>query len=215
MVADSPMDRATAAIGIMESENVKITVAAVRSRSGVSMEAARSAVEAWRAQRTQPAVAVTEAAQQAFARLWAVAVAEADARHATVLEASRISLETARAEAVEAGTLVDEEAQRVKAEAVRAEKAEARVVELETEIRSLREDDAAQRTTAQESVEAARAETGQAREEVAELRGRLAVLTEQATRYWDAALPQDPAAPTTTPSGDALPETPEDPTPAS
>lgn len=215
MVADSPMDRATAAIGVMESENVKITVAAVRSRSGVSMEAARSAVEAWRTQRTQPAVAVTEAAQQAFTRLWAVAVAEADARHATALESSLISLETARAEAVEAGTLVDEEAQRVKAEAVRADKAEARVVELETEIRSLREDDAAQRATAQETVETAHTETGRAREEVAELRGRLAVLTEQATRYWDAALPQAPAAQSTTSSGDALPESPEDSEPGS
>ncbi|GAA5227003.1 hypothetical protein [Paeniglutamicibacter antarcticus] len=112
-------------------------------------------------------------------------------------------------------TLVDEEAQRVKAEAVRADKAEARVVELETEIHSLREDDAAQRATVQETVDASRAETGRAREEVAELRGRLAVLTEQATRYWDAALPQAPAVPSTTSSGDALPETPEDPTPAS
>lgn len=190
-MADSPMDRATAAIAVMESENVKVTVAAVRSRSGVSMEAARSAVEAWRTQRLQPAVAVTEAAQQAFDRLWAVAVAEADARHAAALDASRISLDAARAEAVEAGALVDEEAQRVKAEAGRAEKAEVRVVELEEDIRSLREADAAQRATAQEMVEAARAETGRAREEVAELRGRLAVLTEQATRYWDTALPQD------------------------
>lgn len=190
-MVDSPMDRATAAIGLMESESIKVTVAAVRSRSGVSMEAARSAVEAWRAQRTQPAVAVTEAAQQAFTRLWAVAVAEADARHAAALEASRISLDAARAEAVEAGALVDEEAQRVKVEADRAEKAETRVVELEAEIRSLREADAAQRATAQEMVEEARAETGRAREEVAELRGRLAVLTEQANRYWDTALPQD------------------------
>ena len=190
-MVDSPMDRATAAIAEMESENVKVTVAAVRSRSGVSMEAARLAVEAWRSQRTAPAVAVTEAAQQAFARLWTVAVAEADARHADALEAARVALEAARAEAVEAGTLVDEEAQRVKAEAERAEKAEARALELEAEIRSLREADAAQRADAQEAMESARAETGRAREEVAELRGRLAVLTEQAARYWDTALPQD------------------------
>lgn len=209
------MDLATAAIRVMESENVKITVAAVSSRSGVSMEAARSAVEEWRTQRTQPTVPVAEAAQQAFNRLWAVAVVEADARHATALEASRISLEAPQAEAVEAGTLVDEEAQRLKAEVVRAERAEARVVKLEAEIRSLREADAAQRATVQETVEAARAETGRAREEVAELRGRLAVLTEQETRYWDAALPQDPAAQPTTSSDDALPESPEDSKPGS
>ncbi|WP_307578890.1 DNA-binding protein [Paeniglutamicibacter psychrophenolicus] len=73
----SPMDRAAAAIDAMESENAKVTVTAVRSRAGVSMETARSAVEAWRAQRSRPVVAVTEAAQQAFFRLWAVAVTEA------------------------------------------------------------------------------------------------------------------------------------------
>lgn len=213
-MTDPLTDRATAAIGVMESGNVKITVAAVRSRSGVSMEAARSAVESWRAQRTAPAVAVTDVAQQAFARLWAVAVAEADARHATALEASRISLDAARAEAVEVGALVDEEAQRVKAEEERADKAEARVVELETEIRSLREADAAQRASIQETLEGARTETGRAREEVVELHGRLAVLTEQATRYWDAALPQDPEATPTIP-GDTLPKTQGDSKPAS
>lgn len=189
MVVDSPMDRAAAAIEAMESENLKVTVTAVRSRAGVSMETARSAVEAWRTQRSHPVVAVTEAAQQAFARLWAVAVAEADARHAAQLEAAQAALEAARAEAVEAGALVDAEAHRVQAEAERADAAEARVATLETEIRSLREAETSERATAQDAVKAAQAETSQAREEVAELRGRLAVLTEQANRYWDNALP--------------------------
>lgn len=179
------MDRATAAIGAMESEEAKVTVTAVRSRAGVSMETARSAVEAWRARRARPVVAVTEAAQQGFARLWAVAVAEADARHTAQLEASQAALEAARTEILEAGALVDEEARRVQAETQRAEAAEARAAELEAQIRTLREADAAERATAREAVEAARAETGRAREEVAELRGRLAVLSEQATRYWD------------------------------
>lgn len=183
------MDRAAAAIDAMESENVKVTVTAVRSRAGVSMETARSAVEAWRTQRSRPVVTVTEAAQQAFARLWSVAVAEADARHTAQLEAAQAALETARAEAVEAGALVDAEAQRVQTEEARAEEAEARVAALETEIRSLREADAAERATARDAVKAAQAETGRAREEVAELRGRLAVLSEQATRYWDTTLP--------------------------
>ncbi|GAA5227004.1 hypothetical protein [Paeniglutamicibacter antarcticus] len=213
-MADSPMDRATAAIGAMESVNEKITVAAVRSRSGVSMEAARLAVESWRAQRTQPVVAVTDAAQQSFTRLWAVAVSEADARHADALEASRISLEAARAEAVEAGALVDEEGKRVKVEADRAQKAEARVAELEDEIRSAREAEAVQRTAADRALETARAQTSLAREEVAELRGRLAVLTEQATRYWDTTLPQGPSSPSTSPD-DAVAQNPGDSPPAS
>ena len=189
MVVDSPMDRAAAAIDAMESENLKVTVTAVRSRAGVSMETARSAVEAWRTQRSHPVVAVTEAAQQAFSRLWAVAVAEADARHTAQLEAAQAALEAARAEAVEAGALVDAEAHRVQAEAERADAAEARIAALEAEIRSLREAETSERATAQDAVKAAQAETGQAREEVAELRGRLAVLNEQATRYWDNALP--------------------------
>lgn len=189
MVVDSPMGRATAAIDAMESENLKVTVTAVRSRAGVSMETARSAVEAWRTQRSHPVVAVTEAAQQAFARLWAVAVAEADARHTAQLEAAQAALEAARAEAVEAGALVDAEAHRVQAEAERADAAEARVAALEAEIRSLREAEISERATAQDAMKAAQAETSQTREEVAELRGRLAVLTEQATRYWDNALP--------------------------
>lgn len=185
----SPMDRAAAAIDAMESENVKVTVTTVRSRAGVSMETARSAVEAWRGQRSRPVVAVTEAAQQAFARLWAVAVAEADARHTAQLEAAQGALEAARAEAVETGALVDAEAQRVQEEAGRADAAETRVAALEAQLRSLREADAAERATAQDAVKAAQSETGRAREEIAELRGRLAVLTEQATRYWDAAIP--------------------------
>ncbi|GAA3325881.1 DNA-binding protein [Paeniglutamicibacter sulfureus] len=189
MVVESPMDRAATAINAMESENLKVTVTAVRSRAGVSMETARSAVEAWRTQRSHPVVAVTEAAQQAFIRLWAVAVAEADARHTAQLEAAQAALEAARAEAVEAGALVDAEAHRVQEEAGRADAAEARIAALEAEIRSLREAETSERASAQDAVKAAQAETGRAREEVAELRGRLAVLTEQATRYWDAALP--------------------------
>ena len=192
MVVESPMDRAAAAIDAMESENVKVTVTAVRSRAGVSMETARSAVEAWRAQRSRPVVTVTETAQQAFVRLWSVAVAEADARHTAQLEAAQAALEAARAEAVEAGALVDAEARRVQDEAERADAAEARVAALETEIRSLREADAAERATAQDAVKAAQAETGRAREEIAELRGRLAVLSEQATRYWDTTLSTNP-----------------------
>ncbi len=192
-MAESPLDRAAAAIDAMESENLKVTVTAVRSRAGVSMETARSAVEAWRTQRSHPAVAVTEAAQQAFARLWAVAVAEADARHTAQLEAARAALEAARAEAVEAGALVDAEAHRVQDEAARATAAQEQVAALEAEIRSLREAEISERAAAQEAVKAAQAETSQAREEVAELRGRLAVLTEQATRYWDAALPANPS----------------------
>ena len=188
-MADSPMDRATAAIDAMESENLKVTVTAVRSRAGVSMETARSAVEVWRTQRSHPVVAVTEAAQQAFTRLWAVAVAEADARHTAQLEAAQAALEAARAEAVEAGALVDAEAHRFQAETERADAAEARVAALETEIRSLREAETSERATARDAVKVAQAETSQAREEVAELRGRLAVLNEQATRYWDNALP--------------------------
>ncbi|WP_146755372.1 DNA-binding protein [Arthrobacter sp. AQ5-05] len=188
-MVESPMDRAAAAIDAMESENLKVTVTAVRSRAGISMETARSAVEAWRTQRSRPVVAVTEAAQQAFGRLWAVAVAEADARHAAQLEAAQAALEAARVEAVEAGALVDAEAHRVQEEAERADAAEARVAALETELRSLHEAHTSERATAQDAVKTAQAETGRAREEVAELRGRLAVLSEQATRYWDNALP--------------------------
>ena len=101
-----------------------------------------------------------------------------------------------------------------KPEAERAQKAEAREVKLGTEIRFLREADATQRTTALETLEGVRTETGRrAGEEVAELHGRSAVLTEHATRYRVAALTQAPAAQRTT-SGEALPETPEDSKPA-
>ena len=60
---------------------------------------------------------------------------------------------------------------------------------MEAEIGSLPEADAVERATARDAVKAAQAEAGQSREEVAELRGRLAVLSEQATHYWDTMLP--------------------------
>lgn len=59
---------------------------------------------------------------------------------------------------------------------------------MEAEISSLREADEAERAMARDAVKAAQAETGRAREEVAELRGRLAVLREQANHYWDSML---------------------------
>lgn len=68
-MVESPMDRAATTIDAMEAENIKVTVSAVRSCAGVSMETARSSVEAWRTQRSRPVVAVTKAAQQAFTRL--------------------------------------------------------------------------------------------------------------------------------------------------
>lgn len=183
----SPAQRAADACAQMDAAGQKVTVSAVRARAGVSMEAARLGVEQWRAQSRQPEVPIPETVQRAFAGVWAAAVSDADARHQTDRDAARELVAAATAEAEEAGKLVDTEAARAEAETARAAQAleeVARLREQLTEQASLHQEE---RRAAAETLEVEQARTREAREALAEARGALAVLQEQAALYWNKA----------------------------
>ena len=162
----------------MDAAGEKVTVSAVRSRAGVSMEAAHLGVEEWRAQARQSEVAIPEAVQRAFVGAWAAARYQADR------EAAGHLVEAAQVEARGAGDLVDTEAARVDAEAQRAAAAEEQVAHLTERLAALIAQTEGQRRDAASALEAERAAAAVAREELAEMRGRLAVLQEQAELYW-------------------------------
>lgn len=199
-MTDSPFDRATTAISEIEAESARVTVSAVRARAGVSMEAARAAVETWRLGRARPVVAISDPAQEGFARLWAIAVAESDARYTAAIEASNTALAEARAEAREAGELVDVEAKRAEGEAARAEEeskravsAEQKVAGLEGELKEARKVGEAERAEAtrerraaegerakmEKTLETTRSDAAKAREESAQGLGKIEALQEQ------------------------------------
>lgn len=181
----TPVQRAADAAARMTAAGEKVTVSAVRTRAGVSMEAARQGVEQWRNDSRPPEVPMPEAVQRAFATAWAAAATEAAARFEADRQAAQQLVEAAQTEAAEAGRLVDAEAERADAEAARADAAANRIGELE---RQLTEQVAKHEKYQQAMAEALDAERTNARtaaEAVAEARGRLAVLQEQAERYWD------------------------------
>ncbi|WP_417221253.1 DNA-binding protein [Arthrobacter sp.] len=181
----TPVQRAADAAAQMEAAGEKVTVSAVRTRAGVSMEAARQGVEQWRNDSRPPQVPVPDAVQRAFATAWAAATADAASRYEADRAAAAELVEAAQAEAVEAGKLVDTEAARADAEAERATTAQERVGELERQLAEQVAKYEKYQQAMNEALEAQRTEVRDAREALAEARGRLSVLEEQAEKYWD------------------------------
>lgn len=181
----TPVQRAAETAAQMDAAGQKVTVSAVRTRAGVSMEAARQGVEQWRNDSRPPEVPMPDAVQRAFATAWAAAATDAAARHEADRAAAAELVEAAQAEAVEAGKLVDAEAARADAEAERANSAEERIGLLEQQLAEqvARHEKYQQAMT--EALDSERATARAAAEAVAEARGRLAVLQEQADKYWD------------------------------
>lgn len=181
----SPVQRASDAAAELDTAGGKVTVSAVRSKAGVSMEAARQGVEQWRTESRPPQVPMPDAVQRAFATAWATAAAEAAARFETDRAAAGQLVEAAQAEAIAAGNLVDTEAARADAEAERATKAEERAAGLEEQLAEMTAKQERERSEAAEVLEAERTAAVVAREALAEVRGRVAVLQEQAEKYWN------------------------------
>nr|WP_176705512.1 DNA-binding protein [Arthrobacter sp.]AXV46625.1 hypothetical protein pA58H3_p10 [Arthrobacter sp.] len=181
----SPAQRAADASAQMDAAGVKVTVSAVRARAGVSMEAARLGVEQWRTQSRQPEIPMPDTVQRIFASAWATAVSDADARYQGDRDAARELVAAAAAEAQEAGKLVDSEAARAEAEKVRAIAAEDEVARLRGQLTEEGARHQGERRLAAEVLEAEQARTQEAREALAEARGALAVLQEQAAAYWN------------------------------
>lgn len=180
----TPAQRAADAAAQMDAAGEKVTVSAVRTRAGVSMDAARQGVEQWRNDTRPPEVPMPDAVQRAFATAWAAAATDAASRYEADRAAAGQLVEAAQAEAVAAGNLVDTEAARADQEAARADVATKRVAELERQLAELAGKHEKARVLAVEALDAERAATSGAREELAEARGRLAVLEEQAAKYW-------------------------------
>ncbi|MGP5220470.1 hypothetical protein [Arthrobacter rhombi] len=181
----SPVQRAADAAADLDAAGGKVTVSAVRSKAGVSMEAARQGVEQWRTESRPPQVPMPDAVQRAFATAWASAAADAAARFEADRAAAGQLVEAAQVEAIAAGNLVDTEAARADAEAERATKAEERAGRLEGQLAEQEAKQERERAEAAEALEVERTAAGQAREALAEVRGRMAVLEEQAEKYWN------------------------------
>lgn len=181
----SPAQRAADACAQMDAAGQKITVSAVRAHAGVSMEAARLGVEQWRTESRQPVIPIPEAVQRGFAAVWATAVTDADARHQTDRDAARELVAAATAEAEEAGKLVDTEAARAEAENARATAEAEEVARLREQLTNQASLYHEERRAAAEALEVEQARTHEAREALAEARGALAVLQEQAALYWN------------------------------
>lgn len=181
----SPVQRAADASAQMDAAGTKVTVSAVRARAGVSMEAARLGVEQWRAQSRQPQIMMPETVQRIFASAWASAVTDADARYQGDRDAARELVAAAVAEAQEAGKLVDTEAARAEAEKARAIAAEEEVSRLREQLTEEAARHQGERRLAAETLEAEQSRAQEAREGLAEARGALAVLQEQAALYWN------------------------------
>lgn len=183
----TPAQRAADACTQMDAAGQKITVSAVRAHAGVSMEAARLGVEQWRTESRQPVIPIPETVQRGFATVWAAAIADADARHQTDRDAARELLAAATTEAEEAGKLVDAEAARAEAEAKRATQAEEETARLREELANQMAAHQQEAKNAAETLAAEQARTHEAREALAESRGALAILQEQASLYWNRA----------------------------
>ncbi|KAA0969108.1 hypothetical protein FQ154_20645 [Paeniglutamicibacter gangotriensis] len=181
----SPAQRAADASAQMDASGAKVTVSAVRARAGVSMEAARLGVEQWRTQSRQPEIPMPENVQRIFASAWATAVSDADARYQSDREAARELVAAAAAEAQEAGKLVDTEAARAEAEKERAIAAEQEVARLRGQLTEEAARHQGERRLAAEALETEQARTQEAREALAEARGALAILQDQAALYWN------------------------------
>ncbi|MFI8413344.1 DNA-binding protein [Paeniglutamicibacter gangotriensis] len=181
----SPAQRAADASAQMDASGAKVTVSAVRARAGVSMEAARLGVEQWRTQSRQPEIPMPENVQRIFASAWATAVSDADARYQSDREAARELVAAAAAEAQEAGKLVDTEAARAEAEKERAIAAEQEVARLRGQLTEEAARHQGERRLAAEALETEQTRTQEAREALAEARGALAILQEQAALYWN------------------------------
>lgn len=181
----TPVQRAADAAAELDAAGSKVTVSAVRSKAGVSMEAARQGVEQWRNESRPPQVPMPDVVQRAFATAWAAATVEAAARFETDRAAAGQLVDAAQAEAIAAGNLVDTEAARADAEAERATKAEERAADLAGQLAEQEAKQEQERSGAAEALEAERAAAGQAREALAEVRGRVAVLEEQAEKFWN------------------------------
>lgn len=181
----TPVQRAADAAARMTAAGEKVTVSAVRTRAGVSMEAARQGVEQWRNDSRPPEVPMPDAVQRAFATAWAAAATEAAARHESDRKAAQQLVEAAQSEAAEAGRLVDAEAERADTEAARADAAAERIGELERQLTEQMAKHEKYQQAMTEALETERTTARTATEAVAEVRGRLAVLQEQAQRYWD------------------------------
>lgn len=181
----SPAQRAADASAEMDAAGAKVTVSAVRARAGVSMEAARLGVEQWRTQSRQPEIPMPESVQRIFVSAWAAAVTDADVRYQSDRDAARELVAAAAAEAQEAGKLVDTEAARAEAEKTRAIAAEDEVARLRGQLTEEAARHQGERRLAAEVLEAEQARTQEAREALAEARGALAVLQEQAALYWN------------------------------
>ena len=181
----SPAQRAADASAEMDAAGAKVTVSAVRARAGVSMEAARLGVEQWRTQSRQPEIPMPDTVQRIFVNAWAAAVTDADARYQSDRDAARELVASAAAEAQEAGKLVDTEAARAETEKARAIAAEEEVARLRGQLTEEAARHQGERRLAAEALEAEQARTREAREALAEARGALAVLQEQAALYWN------------------------------
>lgn len=181
----TPVQRAADAAAQMDAAGEKVTVSAVRTRAGVSMDAARQGVEQWRNDTRPPEAPMPEPVQRAFATAWAAATTDAATRYEADRAAAGQLVEAAQAEAVAAGNLVDTEAARADAEAARATTAEERIAALEQQLAELAKQHEQERQTAAGALEVERTAASQSREALAEARGRLAVLQEQAEKYWD------------------------------
>ncbi|MDN5825178.1 MAG: hypothetical protein L0H86_09485 [Micrococcaceae bacterium] len=180
----TPVQRAADAAAQMDAAGEKVTVSAVRTRAGVSMDAARQGVEQWRNDIRPPEVPMPEPVQRAFATAWVAAATDAATRYEADRAAAGQLVEAAQAEAVAAGNLVDTEAARADTEAARAATAEERTTALEQQLVELANQHKRDRHAAAEALEAERLDARDAREALAESRGRLAVLEEQAEKYW-------------------------------
>lgn len=181
----TPVQRAADAATQMDAAGEKVTVSAVRTRAGVSMDAARQGVEQWRNDTRPPEVPMPDAVQRAFATAWAAAAADAATRYEADRAAAGQLVEAAQAEAVAAGNLVDTEAERADAEGARADAAEERAGQLEGKLAELTREQDQERQAAAKLLESERATAGEAREALADARGRLAVLVDQAQKYWN------------------------------
>lgn len=181
----TPVLRAADAAADLDAAGSKVTVSAVRSKAGVSMEAARQGVEQWRTESRPPQVPMPDTVQRAFTTAWAAAATEAAARFEADRAAAGQLVEAAQAEAIAAGNLVDTEAARADAETERATKAEHRASGLEEQLAEMTAKQERERSSAAEALEAERTAAGQAREALAEVRGRVAVLEDQAEKCWN------------------------------
>lgn len=180
----TPVQRAADAAAQMDAAGEKVTVSAVRTRASVSMDAARQGVEQWRADSKPPRIPMPEAVQRAFATAWAAATTDAAERFDADRAAAAQLVEAAQVEAVAAGNLVDTEAARADTEAARADAVEERIGQLERQLAEVASQSEQERQASAAALDTERAATSGAREALAEARGRLAVLEEQAAKYW-------------------------------